>query len=109
MGACTQSHGAAQVDYDYVECTSSAVQALCMFHEMYPAHRAAEVTRAIARGVQFMLSIQRGDGSWEGMWGVCFTYGTWFGVEGLVDGGISRAHPAIRRACAFLKSAPPRA
>ena len=25
-----------------------------------------------------MLSIQRKDGSWEGMWGICFTYGTWY-------------------------------
>lgn len=36
-----------------------------------------------------MLSIQRKDGSWEGLWGVCFTYGVWFGIEGLVDAGFA--------------------
>lgn len=25
--------------------------------------------------------IQRPDGSWYGSWGICFTYGTWFGIE----------------------------
>ena len=24
-----------------------------------------------------------------GMWGVCFTYGAWFAVEGLVDAGLA--------------------
>ncbi len=49
-----------------------------------------------------MRSIQRPDGSWEGLWGICFTYGTWFGVEGLVEGGAGPDDPALRRACAFL-------
>jgi hypothetical protein len=31
------------------------------------------------RGRDFLLSIQRLDGSWYGSWAVCFTYGTWWG------------------------------
>lgn len=46
-------------------------------------HRAAEVNRALTRGRDYILSICRPDGSWYGSWGVCFTYGTWFGVEAL--------------------------
>lgn len=49
-----------------------------------------------------MKSIQLPDGSWEGMWGICFTYGTWFGVEGLVDAGCSSRDDCIQRACQFL-------
>lgn len=48
-------------------------------------------------------SIQRPDGSWYGNWGVCFTYGTWFGCEGLAAVGESYASSAsARSACAFL-------
>ena len=46
---------------------------------------------------RFMLSIQRADGSWEGMWGVGFTYGTWFGVEGLLDAGLAPRFEMMER------------
>ncbi len=41
------------------------------------------MSRALQRGRDYVLGIQRPDGSWYGSWGVCFTYGTWFGVEAL--------------------------
>eukprot|EP00053_Salpingoeca_punica_P023596 m.10868 g.10868 ORF g.10868 m.10868 type:complete len:730 (-) comp5338_c1_seq1:40-2229(-) len=96
--------GEIMIDYDYVECSSSALQGLCMFSKMYPDHRRKEVDRAIKKGLDFMLSIQRPDGSWEGMWGVCFTYGTWFGLEGLIEAGLPPTHPAVQKACQFLLS-----
>eukprot|EP00731_Ephydatia_muelleri_P035599 Em0140g2a len=37
----------------------------------------------LSRALKYVLSIQKPDGSWEGSWGVCFTYGTWFGLEAL--------------------------
>ncbi|KAK8635353.1 hypothetical protein V6N13_004094 [Hibiscus sabdariffa] len=40
-----------------------------------------------------------------GSWGVCFTYGTWFGVKGLVAAGKSfNNSSSIQRACSFLLS-----
>eukprot|EP00039_Didymoeca_costata_P000295 m.45021 g.45021 ORF g.45021 m.45021 type:complete len:725 (+) comp10173_c0_seq4:117-2291(+) len=96
--------GEIMIDYDYVECTSSALQALCLFREMYPKHRTTEINRAIKNALSWMLTTQREDGSWEGLWGICFTYGTWFGVEGLVDAGLPPSHPRIQAACNFLVS-----
>lgn len=40
-----------------------------------------------------------------GSWGVCFTYGTWFGVKGLVAAGKNFNNcSSIRKACDFLLS-----
>lgn len=40
-----------------------------------------------------------------GSWGVCYTYGTWFGVTGLVAGGRTYENSlCIRKACDFLLS-----
>lgn len=47
--------GEIMIDYDYVECTSSALTGLSVFHHMYPNHRAREVKRAIQKGRDFIL------------------------------------------------------
>lgn len=40
-----------------------------------------------------------------GSWAVCFTYGTWFGIKGLVAAGRSFSNcSSIRKACDFLLS-----
>jgi len=40
-----------------------------------------------------------------GSWGICFTYGTWFGVKGLVSSGRSFSDCSnIRKASEFLLS-----
>ncbi|BAM80160.1 cycloartenol synthase [Cyanidioschyzon merolae strain 10D] len=93
------------IDWDHVECTSACVRTLIVFLKAYPNHpRTAEIATAIRRGVQFMKRIQLPDGSWYGNWGVCFTYGTWFAVEALVDAGERLdSCPALERACQFLE------
>lgn len=90
------------VDYSYVECTSACVQALSHFTEVYPYHRPEEIRDAIVRGVNYIKQVQRPDGAWYGSWGVCFTYGTWFGVVGLVAAKEPLTSPYIQRAVQFL-------
>lgn len=96
--------GDIMIDYSYVECSMASLSAIYAFHQAYPAHRSREVQEAIAAGRRFIKSIQREDGSWYGSWGCCFTYGTWFGVEGLVLSGEPKHSDALRRACHFLLS-----
>jgi squalene/oxidosqualene cyclase-like protein len=91
------------IDYPHVECTSACVQALAAFARRHPGARDDRIAAAIERGRRFLLSRQRDDGSWEGAWGICFTYGTWFGVLGLRAAGLPPSHPALRRACDFLR------
>ncbi len=95
--------GDIMIDYSYVECTAACMVALNQFKAEYPGLRDTQIDEATRRGLKFLRSRQREDGSFEGSWGVCFTYGTWFGIEGLRAGGLSAGHSAIQRACAFLQ------
>lgn len=89
------------VDYSTVEPTGSCVTALRRYRARYQ-HPFPGVDRAIERGEGYLLGSQRADGSWEAIWGVCFTYGTWFGIRGLTGSRDPRAAVAVDRACEFL-------
>ena len=95
--------GGIMVDYQYVECTSASVQALMAFQADYPEHKSKEIEDSIQAGLKFIQKIQRADGSWYGSWGVCFTYGTWFGVSALSKAGHQYENSvSVRKACDFL-------
>lgn len=94
--------GDIMIDYSYVECSMASLTALVDFRERHPDHRAADIQHSIDKGREFLKSIQRDDGSWYGSWACCFTYGIWFGVEGLVKCGEPVDSPCILDACEFL-------
>ena len=96
--------GDIMIDYSYVECSSATITALKEFAAAIPHYRSAEVINAIQAGRSFLKSIQRPDGSWYGSWGNCFTYGTWFGIEGLVCAGEPVDSTNVRNAVQFLLS-----
>lgn len=104
--------GNIMIDYSYTECTSACVQALCKFLKVFPKYKTAAIKSAIQNGCEFILKQQNRDGSWYGSWAVCYTYGTWFGVEALadvLDSNILQKKSeliidAITRACDFIVS-----
>ncbi|XP_062948610.1 lanosterol synthase isoform X2 [Cynocephalus volans] len=100
--------GDIMIDYTYVECTSAVMQALKHFHKHFPDHRTEEIRETLEQGLEFCRRKQRADGSWEGSWGVCFTYGTWFGLEAFACMGQTYRDGAacaeVSRACDFLLS-----
>ncbi|KAM4087875.1 hypothetical protein ACB094_07G028700 [Castanea mollissima] len=101
----SETFGDIIIDYQYVECTSAAMQGLKSFLNLYPGHRRKEIEACIAKAANFIESIQLPDGSWIGSWGICFTYATWFGIKGLVASGKTYQNSySIRRACDFLLS-----
>lgn len=104
-----ESFGDIVIDYPYVECTAACVCALGQYRTAVAAapggkvHRAGDVDRAIETGLAFIEREQRPDGSWYGSWGVCFTYGAWFGCKALSAAGrTAKTCPYLRRACEFL-------
>ncbi|WMV25838.1 hypothetical protein MTR67_019223 [Solanum verrucosum] len=100
-----ETFGDIVIDYPYVECTLAVIQALVAFKKLYPGYRKEDVERCTEKGAAFIEKIQAADGSWYGCWGICFTYGTWFGVKGLLAAGRSfNNSSSIRKACDFLLS-----
>jgi len=59
---------------------------------------------AVASGLEWLLAEQEPDGSWFGRWGVNHLYGTGAAIPALEACGLPPAHPAIRRALAWLDS-----
>ena len=74
------------------------------FAVRFPGHRPDEIRRSIEKGRSFLKTIQREDGSWYGSWACCFSYGIWFGIEGLIKCGEPVDSPAIKKACRYLLS-----
>lgn len=90
----------------YTECSSATMQGLKEFAKRHD-YRREDIKRALERGSKFLESKQDPDGSWYGCWGVCYTYGTWFGIEGLLATGHSdykngSPSPKVQKACDFL-------
>ncbi|PWY68806.1 lanosterol synthase [Aspergillus eucalypticola CBS 122712] len=99
----TEMFGQVMTEHDYVECTSSCVTALALFRARNGEYRRNEVDRAIERGVKFVETSQRDDGSWMASWGITFTYGAFFAMEALHYGGRTYENSSVVRAgCRFL-------
>ncbi|GLU10507.1 hypothetical protein SLE2022_273030 [Rubroshorea leprosula] len=93
------------VETEYVECTSSAIQSLLLFRKLYPKHRRTEIDHSIVTAARYLEETQKQNGSWYGSWGICYTYATWFAVEGLAACGRTYHNsPTLRKACEFLLS-----
>ncbi|XP_038880129.1 probable oxidosqualene cyclase [Benincasa hispida] len=97
--------GDVMIDYQYVECSSAAIQGLKAFMKLHPGYRKKDIQTCIAKAANFIETIQQSDGSWYGSWGICYTYGTWFGIKGLVACGRTYDNSkCIRKATEFLLS-----
>lgn len=98
--------GDIMIDYSYVECSSSALCGLAEFRRHYPNHeRCTVIDRAIERGIKYIESKQRADGSWYGSWGVCFLYAAWFAIDALVAAGKTlETCESMHRGCEFVAS-----
>ncbi|MEH7417637.1 prenyltransferase/squalene oxidase repeat-containing protein [Neobacillus drentensis] len=57
---------------------------------------------AIKKGIYWLLRDQERDGSWYGRWGVCYLYGTWAAITGLMAGDFSAQHASIEKAVQWI-------
>jgi squalene-hopene/tetraprenyl-beta-curcumene cyclase len=61
-------------------------------------------SRAVRRGVVWLLRAQESDGSWFGRWGANYVYGTGAVVPALIAAGVKPGKPAIRHAVDWLEA-----
>ncbi len=94
--------GESMTEHSYVECTASCLAALAACQEHFPQITNRAVASAVSRADTWLRRTQASDGSWRGVWGVQFIYGTFFGVRGLLAGGVRPGDPALRLACRWL-------
>ncbi|WP_420490685.1 squalene--hopene cyclase [Neobacillus drentensis] len=59
---------------------------------------------SVKKAVKWLVKNQEQNGSWYGRWGICYIYGTWAAVTGLMAVGFSRLHPSIDSAVEWLKN-----
>jgi lanosterol synthase len=94
--------GDSMTEHSHVECTASCLAALAACGEQFPQVIGQEETRAISRAEGWLRRVQEHDGSWRGVWGVQFIYGTFFGIRGLLAAGAGPDDAALRSACRWL-------
>jgi lanosterol synthase len=94
--------GDSMTEHSFVECTASCLSALVACREHVPEVIDAPAERAISRADAWLRRTQGNDGSWRGVWGIQFIYGTFFGIRGLLAGGARPDDPALRLACRWL-------
>ncbi len=94
--------GDSMTEHSFVECTASCLAALVACREHFPEVIDPAAERAISGAGAWLRRTQASDGSWRGVWGIQFIYGTFFGIRGLVAGGARPNDPALRRACRWL-------
>ncbi|KAH7839805.1 hypothetical protein Vadar_009106 [Vaccinium darrowii] len=93
------------LERERVENTGSVIEALLSFKRLYPGYRAKEIDTSVAAAVRFLENTQQPNGSWNGFWGICFIYGTFFALGGLTAAGSTYNNSqSVRRGVQFLLS-----
>jgi sporulenol synthase len=88
----------AAIDSSTADLTGRALEFLGNFAGLTIQHP------AVKRAVNWLIAHQEKDGSWHGKWGVCYIYGTWAAITGLMAVKFPSTHPAILKAINWLKS-----
>jgi squalene/oxidosqualene cyclase-like protein len=99
----TEMYAGCMTDLSHPEPTASCVSALARFRQDYPGYQPRRIDAAIRRGIQYLRSCQRADGSYRGSWGINFTYAACFVTEALLTAGVPAADPAVAGTVTWLR------
>ena len=98
----SEMFGESMTEHSFVECTASSVAALAACRQHFPQIVDQAAQTAISRGAVWLRRTQLSDGSWRGVWGIQYIYGTLFGIRGLIATGAKPGDSALRLACQWL-------
>ncbi|MBJ6359769.1 squalene--hopene cyclase [Paenibacillus sp. GCM10012307] len=86
----------AAIDPSEADLTGRTLEYLGNFTGMDTRHT------VVRRGTDWLIGNQGKDGSWYGRWGVCYIYGTWAALTGLVATGVPSSHHAVQKGVKWL-------
>jgi 2,3-oxidosqualene cyclase len=100
----SEMFGQCMTELSYIECTASSLDAISHFRAHDPTFENEKLDKAAARAIKLLRDAQKNDGSWQGFWGINYTYATFHAVRALRLAGAPRDDEALQRAVLFLKS-----
>jgi 2,3-oxidosqualene cyclase len=100
----SEMFGQCMTELSYIECTASSLGAISHFRIMDPDFEAEKLENAAQRAISLLKGQQKPDGSWQGFWGINYTYATFHVARALRLAGINANDESLQRAANFLKS-----
>ena len=94
--------GESMTEHSFVECTASCMAAITACKKYCPQIIDESVANAMSSADAWIRRTQATDGSWRGVWGIQYIYGTLFGIRGLLATNAPPGDPALRLACRWL-------
>ncbi len=88
----------ALIDPSTPDITGRTLEYLGKFQRLNQDHH------SVKKGINWLLLNQERNGSWYGRWGVCYIYGTWAAVTGLIACGVNSQNKEIQQAKQWLLS-----
>lgn len=92
----TMDGASAAIDPSSADLTGRALEYLGNFEGLTTRHAFIE------RGARWLMDHQEANGSWYGRWGICYIYGTWAALTGLMAVGVSSDHETVRKGTEWL-------
>lgn len=100
----SEMFGQCMTELSYIECTASSLGAISHFRKIDPAFENEKLESASQRAIALLKGKQQADGSWQGFWGINYTYATFHVARALRLAGLAPEDESLQRAASFLKS-----
>lgn len=98
----SEMFGQCMTELSYVECTSSSLAALIHYRNCSLSNTIVDINDAIRRALAFLRTQQLDDGSFQGFWGINYTYACFHVLRSLRMAGVAAEDPLLQAAGQWL-------
>lgn len=98
----SEMYGQCMTELSYIECTASALAALCHYRKHYPDFADGRVGRASGKALALLRKSQLKDGSYPGFWGINYTYAIFHVAKALRMADVPPEDPLLQSAALWL-------
>ena len=98
----SEMFGQCMTELSYIECTASALAALSHFQKNHPQVASGNIDRACSKALALLRKSQLADGSYQGFWGINYTYAIFHIAKAFKMAGVPDSDPALQSAARWL-------